>query len=137
VPSSSSYYALASQLDGIGGELPQLVAPVRAQWGSGVMKGGRLATDVERTIDACEANVHSAASMVRTMASECRRRAAICGAYEAEYSAWMQRNYEAWNAYFSALQTYQDAVSAGSTTAVPPATPNLPPPIKPPYPWVD
>jgi hypothetical protein len=120
--------------------LPNLLSPVRGSWGASVVNGGRLATVVERTVDASEANVNSAVSMVREMANECRWRAVVCDRYAQALQAWEA----SMGAYNTAVVQHGVAVQAAMAAAKPgeavvlPNPPGSPPSRPwPPYPWVD
>ena len=140
MPNAAQYRTYASRLDGIGTKLASESSRLGPLPG-GIVKGGRLQTSIERALESASANVNSSGIAVGTMASECRMRAGVCAAFEAnlaqyerdasQHSNAMQNHGAAVAAYDNAVRNAKpgepvNASHPGAGPGNPPSRPNPP-----------
>jgi hypothetical protein len=141
MPNAAGFRSLADQFDQLASTTHSSLSSVEANWGPAVVSGGRLAATVERTLDASRSNVSGVEARLRSMATECRFRAARCEAFANEMQAWRAAS----ASHAAALSSYSAASAARAaapleqqaTMAVPLHPGSAPPPPVPGDTWVE
>jgi hypothetical protein len=87
MPTADEYELGAARFESIADDVERAPGPVRAVFDEGVLVGGALTAAIQALIETDEATCRYCAAELRDLAAECRRRAEICRAYEADLAA--------------------------------------------------
>lgn len=91
MPTADDYEQWARWFDERADALSVLLGPLLRASTEDVVAGGRLAATVDVAVRSSVGNADSVAAGMRTLATECRARAATCRIYEAAVGAWADR----------------------------------------------
>lgn len=108
MPTGSDYSAAAIEFSAVSAELRGLAATVRSMDTTSAVQGGRLGHLAPVRLASCAGQAASAAAAADAAAQECRERAAVIAAYEAELAAYDA----AMATYWAKLNSYTAVWSA-------------------------
>ena len=136
MPTADDFETAAAALDRLASQTEGLGPPLRAAAGAEVLRGGRLAADLEQFLEDAVRSCSAVAGATSDLAEECRRRAEVCRVAEFEAAA----HHTALARHRRAGAEWQLAITEhelGSSTAEPGPPPRAPRPPATPPPWVE
>ena len=131
-----AYEHAASEFAATGRSLRILAADVDTMDPAAIVRGGRLGRLVPHHLEQSSVMARIAAAQVDAAAAECRRRAAVIAAYEAELRVY-NGHVAAYLRSFDSWRRRYDAWAAGPGDLRPPVPPTAPVAPAPPPPWAD